>query len=138
MIYRDMIIEDYGSAYELWENTEGMGLSAADSEEAIRHYLQRNAGFSQICEGEDGVIAGTALCGHDGRRGFLYHVAVSNAYRGHGIGRILVHNCLRRLHEAGIEKCHLMVIGDNELGRSFWSGIGWQYRDGLALYSKDT
>ncbi|MCL6603392.1 MAG: GNAT family N-acetyltransferase [Paenibacillus sp.] len=138
MSYRDMIITDYSAAYRLWESTEGMGLSSADSEEEIIRYLHRNPGLSQICEGENGEIAGTALCGHDGRRGFLYHVAVSGLYRGQGIGRELVKRCLNKLREEGIAKCHLMVLGDNELGRDFWSGLGWQFRDGIALYSQDT
>jgi len=138
MIYRAMQIKDYESAYRLWENTEGMGLSAADSRQEIQRYLERNAGFSQICEEDDGRIAGTALCGHDGRRGFLYHVAVDGACRGKGVGRELVSRCLQALQREGIAKCHLMVIGDNELGRGFWSGLGWQFRDGIALYSQDT
>ena len=138
MIYREMLAQDYSAAYKLWENTEGMGLSAADSEEEITSYLQRNVGLSQICEDEDGNIAGTALCGHDGRRGFMYHVAVSTSYRGMGVGRALVNRCLQKLREEGIAKCHLMVIGDNDLGRGFWGGLGWQFRDGIALYSQDT
>ena len=138
MIYREMRIDDYSAAYKLWENTEGMGLSAADSKQEITRYLNRNPGLSQICEDVNGSIAGTALCGHDGRRGFLYHVAVSKSHRGQGIGRELVRRCLNKLHEEGIAKCHLMVIGDNELGQEFWRGLGWLYRDGIALYSKDT
>ncbi|WP_379128048.1 GNAT family N-acetyltransferase [Paenibacillus sp. sgz500958] len=137
MRYRAMRIEDYESAYRLWENTKGMGLSTADSKTEIERYLQRNAGFSQICEDEHGKIAGTAMCGHDGRRGYMYHVAVSEDYRGNGIGRQLVRRCLQELRQDGIAKCHLMVIGDNDLGRSFWSGLGWQFRDGIALYSQD-
>jgi len=138
MIFREMHAADYPSAFHLWESTEGMGLSAADSEEEIIRYLQRNPGLSQVCEAGDGAIAGTALCGHDGRRGFIYHVAVSDSYRGHGIGRELVNRCLYKLREEQIAKCHLMVIGDNELGQGFWRGIGWQLRDGLALYSQGT
>ncbi|KGE19614.1 GNAT family N-acetyltransferase [Paenibacillus wynnii] len=138
MIYREMLEQDYSAAYKLWEKTEGMGLSSADSEEEITRYLQRNVGLSQICEDEDGTIAGTALCGHDGRRGYIYHVAVSTSYRGMGVGRALVNRCLNKLREERIAKCHLMVIGDNEGGRGFWSGLGWQFRDGIALYSQDT
>lgn len=138
MIYREMRAEDYEAAYRLWENTSGMGLSAADSREEILRYLERNPGLSQICVNEDGTLAGTAMCGHDGRRGYMYHVAVSGQSRGQGVGRKLVSRCLGRLREEGIVKCHLMVIEGNGLGRQFWSGIGWQERDGLILYSQDT
>lgn len=137
LIYREWVADDYEAAYQLWVQTEGMGLSEADSREEIVRYLERNPGLSQICEKEDGSIAGTALCGHDGRRGYMYHVAVSNECRGMGIGRELVTRCMDNLSKAGIAKCHLMVIGNNEQGRRFWESLGWQYRDGIALYSKD-
>ncbi|WP_341346475.1 GNAT family N-acetyltransferase [Paenibacillus sp. FSL H3-0469] len=136
MIYRAMTGEDYEAAYRLWENTDGMGLSEADSREHIIRYLERNPGISQVCVKEGGTLIGTAMCGHDGRRGYMYHVAVDSASRGIGAGRELVRRCLAELREAGITKCHLMVIGDNAPGRSFWTRIGWQERDGLVLFSK--
>ncbi|MEK4062138.1 MULTISPECIES: GNAT family N-acetyltransferase [Paenibacillus] len=138
MKYRAMVADDYEEAYLLWGNTTGMNLSQADSREEIVRYLERNPGLSLVCENEAGKIAGTAMCGHDGRRGYMYHVAVSGECRGAGVGRELVSRCLGRLREAGIVKCHLMVIEGNELGRSFWSGIGWQERDGIVLFSQDT
>ncbi|WP_337926706.1 hypothetical protein [Paenibacillus caui] len=67
----EMTIDDYEGAYRLWKNTKGMGLSAADSRESIASYLQRNEGLSFVCK-QDGQIVGTVLCGHDGRRGFMY------------------------------------------------------------------
>ena len=137
LIYREWVANDYEAAYQLWAQTEGMGLSEADSREEILRYLERNPGLSQICVKKDGSIAGTALCGHDGRRGYMYHVAVSKECRGMGVGRELVTRCLNNLSAAGIAKSHLMVIGNNELGRRFWESIGWQYRDGIALYSQD-
>ncbi|MFF2019161.1 GNAT family N-acetyltransferase [Paenibacillus sp. NPDC058177] len=138
MIYRAMTADDYDAAYELWVNTEGMGLNEADSREGILRFLERNPGLSQVCVHEDGSLAGTALCGHDGRRGFLYHVAVSHASRGKGAGRELVARCLDKLRENGIGKCHLMVFKENQKGRQFWEELGWQYRDDIALYSRDT
>ncbi|AIQ55933.1 GNAT family N-acetyltransferase [Paenibacillus borealis] len=138
MLYRPMTADDYEAAYHLWENTDGMGLSEADSRGEIVRYLERNPGISQVCVNEDGTLAGTAMCGHDGRRGYMYHVAVSSDSRGSGAGREMVTRCLERLREEGIMKCHLMVIGHNSLGRSFWTGTGWQERDGLVLFSRNS
>ncbi|MFF2909397.1 GNAT family N-acetyltransferase [Paenibacillus sp. NPDC057934] len=137
MIYRAMTADDYAAAYELWVNTEGMGLNEADSREGILCFLERNPGLSQVCVHEDGSLVGTALCGHDGRRGFLYHVAVSHVSRGKGAGHELVARCLDKLRDNGIAKCHLMVIKENQKGRQFWEELGWQYRDDIALYSRD-
>ncbi|KAA9001006.1 GNAT family N-acetyltransferase [Paenibacillus spiritus] len=137
MKIREMTAGDYDAACGLWNRTKGMGLSRADSREAIGRFLDRNPGLSLVCETEDGMLAGTALCGHDGRRGYLYHVAMEEAYRGQGWGRRLAEGCLERLRGEGIGKCHLMVVDTNEVGRDFWSGTGWQYRGNILLYSRD-
>lgn len=138
MEYREMTLEDYDAAYRLWESCGGVVLSEADSREEIAAYLKRNPGCSRICLDGDGVLIGTALCGHDGRRGFLYHVAVSEEHRGQGIGRELAALCLEALRGQGIAKCHIMVAPGNESGRRFWESAGWEYRNGIALYSRAT
>ncbi|MNW68259.1 putative acetyltransferase [compost metagenome] len=68
----------------------------------------------------------------------MYHVAVSEDGRGKGVGRELVSRCLASLLQEGIEKCHLMVIESNAPGRSFWTRIGWEERDGIVLFSSNT
>jgi ribosomal protein S18 acetylase RimI-like enzyme len=135
-LYREMTIEDYADSYSLWLQTEGMALSEADSEEAIAGYLKRNPGFSFVCE-LDGRIVGTILCGHDGRRGYVYHAAVHPELRGRGVGKELVSRSLARLGEAGITKCHLFVLENNEIGLRFWQRAGWQKRSGFYVCSAD-
>jgi Acetyltransferases len=133
--YREMKIEDYQEVYSLWANTDGMGLGESDSEEGIAQYLLRNPGHSFVCE-HDGRIVGTVLCGHDGRRGYIHHVAVAKELRKNGIARTLLSKSLDSLLEAGIKKCHLMVFGSNHSGQQFWEHNGWQRRDDILIYSK--
>lgn len=133
--YRGMTIEDYEASFSLWSKTEGMVLSDSDSKPAIADYLERNPQLSFVCEA-DGRLQGTILCGHDGRRGFIYHVAVNPEQRGLGIGSKLVELSLERLQAAGIMKCHLFVLADNEIGNRFWHRSGWEKREGIAIYSK--
>ena len=137
MLFREMTMEDYEEAYDLWLNTKGIGLSRSDSKEEIGKFLARNEGCSFVCV-DQGKVIGTVLCGHDGRRGFLYHVAVREEYRGRSIGQELVRRSLEQLKKHGIAKCHLMVMADNDLGHRFWSRIGWQRRSDIDLFSKDT
>lgn len=133
---REMVLGDYSYVYALWSMTEGMGLSESDSEESIAQFLIRNKGHSYVCTDGD-VVIGTVLCGHDGRRGFLYHVAVHNEYQNKGIARRLIERALNSLKEVGIIKCHLMVYANNDLGHQFWEYVGWIRRDEIVLYSKD-
>lgn len=131
-----MTIADYEDALALWKGTEGLGLSAADTREAIIRYLARNPGMSFVAREEDGTLAGAVLCGHDGRRGYLHHLAVRSDCRGLGLGRALAERCLEALRAEGIDKCHLFVKRANVAGQSFWQRIGWTERN-LVLMSRD-
>ncbi|HOJ12798.1 MAG TPA: GNAT family N-acetyltransferase [Clostridiales bacterium] len=128
-------IDDYSEIYELWGNTSGMGLSDADTHENIYKFLLRNKGLSFVCRHVDKII-GTILCGHDGRRGYIYHVTVAEKYRGRGIGLMLVDKSLQALKEEGISKCHLFVFSDNVVGNAFWNAKGWTKREDIFVYSK--
>ena len=132
---RDMGIEDYESVYRLWQSVEGIGLSDADSKEGIKRFLERNPGLSFVAT--DGAqIVGAALCGHDGRRGYIHHLAVINAYRRQGIGKSLVGRCMYALMRIGIAKCHLFVFDENQEAIRFWNRVGWTERVELMMMSQ--
>ena len=120
--------DDVVEARVLWARTEGIALHEADSPEALRGYLERNPGCSFVAR-DGSQLAGVALAGHDGRRGYLHHVAVAPAFRKQGIGRDLVERCLSALRDQGILKCHLFVLNDNVEGMKFWASLGWRQRD---------
>jgi len=136
IVIRAMMMRDYRQAFALWSRSEGMGLSGADSRPAIAAYLRRNPGLSLVARRGPEVIA-TVLCGHDGRRGFLHHLAVAKPYRGQGLGARLVSTCLAKLAAAGIEKCHIFLHAANRSGRKFWSRVGWKARRDLIVMSRD-
>jgi ribosomal protein S18 acetylase RimI-like enzyme len=133
---REMTMADYESAMTLWEKTEGIGLSQADSRENIGRFLSRNPGLSFVAI-EDGTLVGAVMSGHDGRRGFLYHLAVAPEQRRRGTGRLLVEACLKELAKQGMQKCHIFVLADNESGKRFWRGTGWYERFDLTAMSHD-
>jgi putative acetyltransferase len=136
-VIAEMTAADYDAAFALWQQTEGIGLSAADSREGIDAYLARNPGLSLVAR-EDGRLVGTCLCGHDGRRGYLHHLAIVPTHRDRGLGRRLVQSCLERLAALGIDKCHAFLRADNSAGLAFWRAVGWQERMDVKLVSKET
>ena len=77
------------------------------------------------------------IAGHDGRRGYLYHVAVAPEWRRRGIASELVDLVLSRMTEDGVLKCHVMVYSDNADGREFWQKTGWTPRPEIAVYSTE-
>ena len=133
--YRIMTLEDYENVYTLWESTPGIGLSEADSREGIAKFLVANPGRCFVALSDEEVV-GAVMCGCDGRRGYLHHLAVRMDYRGQGIGRKLVEECMVALRAIGIAKAHIFVIKDNESGKAFWREVGWQEREDLTVMSR--
>lgn len=134
MQIRAMTIEDYEQTAKLWRSIQGFGLrSVDDSKEGIRRFLLRNPGISVVAE-EDGEIVGAILCGHDGRRGCLYHVCVEEHRRKQGIGQKMVAFCMEALRKEEINKVSLIAFTRNEIGNAFWQKIGWTRREDLNYY----
>ena len=133
-----MTADDYDEVADLWRNTEGIGLDEhVDTREGIAGYLARHPGLSFVAR-QEGRIIGAVLCGDDGRRGYLHHLAVATACRRKGIGRALVEACLAGLGSAGIPKCNIFLLADNELGKAFWTHNGWNERHDLKVLQKET
>ena len=131
---RPMTIEDYEEVYALWTTISGLGLrSIDDSREGVERFLKRNPGLSVVAESE-GRIIGAILCGHDGRRGCLYHVCVEKEFRRHGVGRAMAVFCMRALKEEKINKVSLIAFRRNEGGNAFWKEVGWTFREDLNYY----
>ncbi|MBI3465997.1 MAG: GNAT family N-acetyltransferase [Planctomycetes bacterium] len=132
---RPMSLEDYDEVLALWQAAEGVGLNEADERGPIAAYLRRNAGLSLVaCN--DRQIVGAVLCGHDGRRGYLHHLAIAPAFRRRGIGRKLVEQCLAGLGSQGILRCHIFLYVDNHGGSGFWRTLGWIERTELKILTK--
>lgn len=131
---RAMKIEDYQGVYELWMSIRGFAIrSIDDSKEGVERFLSRNPGTSVVAEA-DGKIVGSILCGHDGRRGCLYHVCVHESYRMQGIGKSMVVHCMEALEKEKISKVSLIAFTQNDIGNAFWKEIGWTKREDLNYY----
>lgn len=133
---RSMTIGDYDALFQLWTSIEGMGLrSLDDSREGIAAFLKRNPTTCFVVE-EDGILVGAILCGHDGRRGYIYHTAVRDSCRGKGYGTQLADAASAALQKEGITRVCLNVLETNEIGKRFWQSRGWEKKDFLGFYSK--
>ena len=134
MLIRVMTIEDYDRVRALWMKIKGFGIrSVDDSREGVERFLKRNPETSVVAE-EDGKIVGAILCGHDGRRGCLYHVCVDEQYRMRGIGKAMVVFAMEALKREQINKVSLIAFTKNDIGNAFWKEIGWTGREDLNYY----
>jgi ribosomal protein S18 acetylase RimI-like enzyme len=131
---REMAIEDYEAVIAILRVAPGVVVRDADSRPAIERYLQRNPGLSFVAE-QTGQIVGCVMCGHDGRRGYLQHLAVIPAHRRRGIARALVTRCLERLEALGILKTHIDVLATNAEAIRYWTRLGWKRREDILRFS---
>ena len=136
MDIRTMTVNDYERVYSLWLNTPNMGLNNLDdSKDGITKYLARNPRTCFIAEKEDSII-GVILSGHDGRRGFIYHIAVKQSEQRQGIGSALVRAAMSALEREGINKVALVVFDINNEGNAFWETQGFTLRKDLIYRNK--
>ena len=129
MQIRTMTIHDYEKVYALWMSCKNMGFNDIDdSKEGISRFLERNPNTSFVAMENDELL-GIILGGHDGRRGYIYHMSVAEKYRKKGIGSSLVEKCLASFKNEKISKVALLVFKYNEAGNSFWEKQGFIIRE---------
>ena len=136
-IIRVMNTEDYDRVYALWMSCKNMGFNNLDdSRQGIEKYLKRNPSTCFVAE-QDNAIVGVVLAGHDGRRGFIHHMAVAEDCRRQGIATDLLDQALAALKEEGINKAALLVFNRNEAGNVFWERQGFTVRDDVTYRNKE-
>ena len=133
---RVMTIDDYDKVYALWMSCKNMGLNNLDdSREGIEKYLRRNPTTCFVA-GEGDSVVGVILSGHDGRRGFIHHMAVAEDHRRQGIASTLLDRALSALKAEGINKAALLVFNRNEAGNGFWESQGFTARHDVTYRNK--
>ena len=136
MNIRKMTIDDYNEIYTLWMSCAGMGLNNFDdSRDGIDKFINRNPDTCFVALIENKIV-GAILAGNDGRRGFIYHTAVSPRFRKQGIGRKLVDTAILALKQCGINKVALVVFDKNIDGNAFWESLGFTVRNDLTYRNK--
>jgi len=134
MQYRNLLLSDHAALMRLWRSCQGISLRDADSPQSMERYLRRNPGLSFVAE-TGGELTGSLMAGHDGRRGYIQHLAVADAYRRQGIAGRLLDLCLAALLREGIVKSHVHVLDSNQGGIEFWLRRGFVHRAEINMYS---
>lgn len=133
---REFRINDYDDVLQLWHRVEGLEIAEGDDREGIAQFLARNSGLSRVALAGS-TIVGVALCGHDGHRGHIYHLAIDPAYQGCGFGKRLLDECLDGLRKTGVKRVIILVADDNQRGTKFWERVGWEKIPGAILMGID-
>lgn len=128
--------DDYADTIQLWESIEkGIRVGPSDTPAEIKKKLERDPDLFLIAEFE-GRLVGTVIGGFDGRRGFVYHLAVVPWLRRRGVGRRLMDEVERRLRLKGCLRCYLLVRPENMDAMGYYEKTGWSLLDD-AVFAKD-
>jgi ribosomal protein S18 acetylase RimI-like enzyme len=98
--------------------------SVGDDDRSLDAFAERNPGLLLVATA-DGAVIGSALGGWDGRRGWIYHVAVAEGFRRQGIATRLVRRLEHRLRVAGAPKLNAIVRDENRDATAFWTALGY-------------
>lgn len=128
--------DDYETVYSLWANAgSGIQLRRSDEIEEIKKKLERDPDLFLVAEVQNTII-GAVLGGYDGRRGMMYHLAVTQKYRKQGIGELLMNKLEENLRKKGCIRYYLLVTKDNKTAIDFYQSRGWEPLN-LYAFAKD-
>ena len=137
MDIRLMRIEDYDETWGLWIHTKEMALNNLDdSREGIRKFLRRNPSTCFVAK-EEQKIVGVILAGNDGRRGYIYHLAVLEEARRKKVATKLLNAALEGLKKEGITEVAVLAKRSNECGNLFWEEENFDPREDLVYRCKN-
>ena len=121
----EMQLDRYSELIDFWKSCEGIYLSDDDEYDNLEIYLKRNRKSNFIVVHENEII-GTIKSSHDGRRGYIHHLAVKKEFRKQGIARELVNKCIEIIRARGVYKYRIFVLDSNEEALKFWKHLGFK------------
>ena len=127
-------LTDYQAVVNLW-NDAGLILRPGDDLDSIKLKLQRDADLFLVARERDEVV-GCVMGGWDGRRGWIYHLAVKTSRQRSGIARKLVHELEVRLARKGAKRVNAQVYESNIASLQFFRACGYESRPDLVMIGK--
>jgi ribosomal protein S18 acetylase RimI-like enzyme len=123
MAIRSFSAEDTEAVVALWEEC-GLTRPWNDPRKDIERKLSTQPELFLVLEVE-GSVAGTAMCGYDGHRGWVHYLAVAPELQGGGHGRELMATAEQLLTDRGCPKINLMVRTGNKAVIGFYDSLGY-------------
>lgn len=130
---RALVIKDADEIFALWQ-AAGLHPSRSDTVEALRLMIEREPDLFLVAE-EEGRIIGTVWGGFDGRRGWIYRLAVAPSHQGLKLGKRLMDEVEARLKAKGCTKVNLLIERDNIGVVNFYAARGYN-EDDVAFMEK--
>ena len=125
---------DYVLVAKLWKRA-GLRVRRGDDKESILRKMKRDPELFLVAS-RNGVMIGTVIGGWDGRRGWIYHLAVDPKQQRIGVGKFLVRELENRMRRKKVPKVNALVYNANRVSLSFFRKMGYGEERGLTMVSK--
>jgi ribosomal protein S18 acetylase RimI-like enzyme len=134
ILIRQFLMRDYQELLRLWKGS-GFELRPGDSEREIRKKLERDSDLFLVATSGRQIV-GSVIGAWDGRRGWVYHLAVSEDHRRKGVATILLDQMEERMKAKGAVKVNTLVYKWNNASQGLFKGRGYALQDGLLVLGK--
>lgn len=116
----------------LWRTVFGYETAHNDPALAIAKKLRAHDHLFFVAD-DQGRLAGTAMAGYDGHRGWLYAIAVHPDCRRTGLGSRLVRHAEQALASLGCMKINLQLLASNEATAAFYKSLGYTVEPRISM-----
>ena len=128
-------MNDYPVVHVLWQLGD-LWMRPSDGPEATLLKLTRDPGLFLVARDVGGVV-GTVMGGWDGRRAYLYHLAVLPEWRRQGIADALMDEIEERFRRLGALEAKTQILMDNDASRAFFRHRGYLREDDCEPLGKE-
>jgi len=125
---------DFEAVASLWRSS-GFETRPGDSRSELRRKLRRDPDLFLVAQ-EDSRIVGSVLGAWDGRRGWVYHLAVDPGHRRRHIAQKMLSELESRMKEKGVLKVNAMVYLWNDPSLSLFEGQGYNRQSDMVVMGK--
>ncbi|MCX8160099.1 MAG: GNAT family N-acetyltransferase [Candidatus Saccharicenans sp.] len=136
VIIRKFSLDDYERVLQLWRQCNlPLKPEGRDSLEEIRRQLELPQVIFLVAE-KEGQVVGTVLATHDGRKGWINRLAVDPAFRGQGLGQLLVRAAERELEAAGLLMFAALIEEDNLPSLRLFEKLGYTVHPDIKYFTR--
>lgn len=131
IVIREFALEDHDQVLALWLAAgPGVDRRPSDERDQVELKLQRDPDLFLVATLEDRIV-GAVMGGWDGRRAYVYHLAVAPELRRRGVADALMDELEDRFRAKGALKAKCQVFVHNDDSLAFFRQRGWDIEDGL-------
>jgi N-acetylglutamate synthase len=122
-------IKDFNEIYNLWIDS-GILLAPIEQEKFEFEMMLKMNPATSLCIKDKGKIIGAGIGASNGRRAFIYHLAISPDYQKQGLGSLLLNEIEKGLIELKVSKIELEVF----IWKSY--NVGFYQKHGFRVNNK--